>query len=262
MVEAMYATEGQLPPEKQAQLLERIADNALERRLRELAPMVEAVQATEGQLPPEKTELLLKQIAEGAAKRRLYCPVNPEEVMRVIRIDDMCIHISQAGVWFEGGELSKFLNRLKAGGDLFSGFGRDDLTRPTLEAIDAMRKKMGRRTEFEESKKNQVKDSVEAAFDAYHQAPQSMTMRCSACLVRFQLEDVKSVATHPSLKGDPLLGQEAFLRFIPDAGNMMPDGKIKDAKGSVCTQTACPECHQILSYESVSALTENPYAPA
>ena len=67
MVEAMHATEGQLPPEKQAQLFERIADNAIERRLKELAPMVEAVQATEGQLPPEKTELLLKQIAEGAA---------------------------------------------------------------------------------------------------------------------------------------------------------------------------------------------------
>ena len=238
-------------------------DNSeLEARLWELAPMVEAMHATEGQLPPEKREQLLKRIAEGAAKRRLYCPVNPEEVMGAMKIDDMCIHISQAGVWFEGGELSKFLDRLKAGGGLFSGFGRDDLTRATLEAIDAMRKKMGRRTEFEESKKNQVKDSVEAAIDAYHQAPQSMTMRCSACLVRFQLENVKWVATHPSLKGDPLLGQEAFLRFIPDAGNKMPDGKIKDAKGSVCTQTACPECHQILSYASVSALTENPYAPA
>jgi len=45
-------------------------DNSeLEARLRELAPMVEAMHATEGQLPPEKRELLLTQIAEGAAKR-------------------------------------------------------------------------------------------------------------------------------------------------------------------------------------------------
>ena len=98
-------------------------DNSeLEARLRELAPMVEAVQATEGQLPPEKTELLLKQIAEGAAKRRLYCPVNPEEVMRVIKIHDMYIHISQAGVWFEGDELSRLLGSLKADGGPFGGF--------------------------------------------------------------------------------------------------------------------------------------------
>ena len=111
--------------------------------------MVEAMHATEGQLPPEKREQLLKRIAEGAAKRRLYCPVNPEEVMGAMKIDDMCIHISQAGVWFEGGELSKFLkflDRLKAGA--------------TLEAIDAMWKKMGRRTEFEESKKNQDQKKI------------------------------------------------------------------------------------------------------
>jgi len=125
-------------------------DNSeLEARLWELAPMVEAMHATEGQLPPEKREQLLKRIAEGAAKRRLYCPVNPEEVMGAMKIDDMCIHISQAGVWFEGGELSKFLkflDRLKAGA--------------TLEAIDAMWKKMGRRTEFEESKKNQDQKKI------------------------------------------------------------------------------------------------------
>jgi hypothetical protein len=71
MVEAVQASEGQLPPEKQAQLLERIAENVLERRLKELAPMVEAMHATEGQLPPEKTEPLLKRIAEGAAERKL-----------------------------------------------------------------------------------------------------------------------------------------------------------------------------------------------
>jgi hypothetical protein len=39
---------------------------------------------------------------------------------------------------------------------------------------------------------------------------------------------------------------------------MIPDGKPKDAKGRVCTQTACPKCHQILPNELVAALTEHP----
>ena len=104
-----------------------------------------------------------------------------------------------------------------------------------------------------------VKESVEAAFSGYHTDPASITMRCHDCSARFQPEDVKWVATHPSLKGDPILGQEAFLRFFPSGP--CPEG-VLDAKGSACTQTACPKCHQILQYESVATLTENPYAPA
>ena len=100
---------------------------------------------------------------------------------------------------------------------------------------------------------------VEAAFSGYHTDPASITMRCHDCSARFQPEDVKWVATHPSLKGDPILGQEAFLRFFPSGP--CPEG-VLDAKGSACTQTACPKCHQILQYESVATLTENPYAPA
>jgi hypothetical protein len=87
-------------------------------------------------------------------------------------------------------------------------------------------------------------------------------MGCPYCLEEFQTKEIKWVATSPELRSDPLLGADHFLRFVPNASNMMPDGKIKDAKGSVCTQTACPKCHQILQYESVATLTENPYAPA
>jgi hypothetical protein len=147
MVEAVQATEGQLPPEKQAQLLERIADNALERRLKELAPMVEAVQATEGQLPPEKMELLLKRIAKGTAKRRL-----------------------------------------------------------------------------------QARDEERGKY------------RCPWCWWEFDI--FASVATHPSLKGDPLLGQNEFLRFIANRFNAA--GKALDAMGSVCDELACPNCHDKL----------------
>jgi hypothetical protein len=161
----------------------------LESRLKGLAPMVEAMHATEGQLPPEKQAQLLMRIPKKQVK----------------------------------------------------------------EFVDAAFVKESVEAAF-------VKESVEAAFDAYHGFGQaSITMRCHDCSARFQPEDVKWVATHPSLKGDPLLGQEAFLRFIsPPQGS---EG-VLDAKGSACTQTACPKCHQILQYESVATLTENPYAPA
>jgi hypothetical protein len=369
MVAAMHATEDQLPPEKQAQLLERIADNALERRLKELAPMVEAVQATEGQLPPEKTELLLKRIAEGAAKRRFQArdealwkelasaiarvpvalrkewaklpelldklpdpqswlrahlqtfdesvaahaspcaPPTPAYVaplaegiprrkvqLRMVRFlftGPLLILGGAAGlVWMIGwlwmiGVLGGIgllwlcsrlistartaaeskvcylkLNRILSPSEvrLPSHVELEELMEKSLQSLppnvkDALRVNLIKLPELLKNTPDARQRWEEMlSLEKGEDLPVMIVedMGCPYCLEEFQTKEIKWVATSPELRSDPLLGADHFLRFVPNASNMMPDGKIKDAKGSVCTQTACPKCHQILPYESVA----------
>lgn len=49
------------------------------------------------------------------------------------------------------------------------------------------------------------------------------------------------VATHPDLRGDEFLGEDALKRFLPSRFDA--DGFAIDAMGSRCTQIACPKCH-------------------
>ena len=67
---------------------------------------------------------------------------------------------------------------------------------------------------------------------------------CPSCWRAFDAGDVLSVATHESLRGDPLLGEDAPLRFLPirfdDAGHAI------DPMGQPTSQLACPHCRRIL----------------
>jgi len=51
------------------------------------------------------------------------------------------------------------------------------------------------------------------------------------------------VANHPALKGDPLLGGDAYLRFLP---NRFAGHKALDVKGNECSEIACPHCHHVV----------------
>jgi hypothetical protein len=72
---------------------------------------------------------------------------------------------------------------------------------------------------------------------------------CPSCMKRF--EDAMWIATHEDLRPDPVLKEQVmgdggrlitFIRFFADASNLMPDGTVKDAMGSICSQMACPHC--------------------
>jgi len=63
---------------------------------------------------------------------------------------------------------------------------------------------------------------------------------CPWCWWKFEAKNVKWVATHPALKGDPLLGRDSYLRFIP---NSFSGQKALDSQGGECTEIACPHCH-------------------
>jgi len=52
------------------------------------------------------------------------------------------------------------------------------------------------------------------------------------------------VATHDSLRGDPVLGEDAPQRFLATRFNDL--GQAVDAFGLPCTETACPHCRRVL----------------
>ncbi len=64
---------------------------------------------------------------------------------------------------------------------------------------------------------------------------------CLHCWTRFPVEDVMWQSEHRDLLGDPLLGEDAQLRFLPSRFDL--SGNAIDAKGQTCQELACPKCH-------------------
>lgn len=64
---------------------------------------------------------------------------------------------------------------------------------------------------------------------------------CPHCWFEFSPSNVRWIASHSELRGDPKLGREALRRF--SATRFNEAGDALDAKGQVCTKLACPRCH-------------------
>lgn len=67
---------------------------------------------------------------------------------------------------------------------------------------------------------------------------------CLHCWAKFAPEDVFWVSEHRELRGDPLLGEEAQLRFLATRFDL--SGNALDMKGQTCRDIACPKCHLTL----------------
>jgi hypothetical protein len=67
---------------------------------------------------------------------------------------------------------------------------------------------------------------------------------CPVCWLKFDTGDIMSVAVHDSLRGDPVLGADAPLRF--HATQFNDRGHALDVFGLPCTENACPHCRRIL----------------
>jgi len=64
---------------------------------------------------------------------------------------------------------------------------------------------------------------------------------CPHCWKRIESGSLKHIASHESLRGDPLLGPDSMKRF--QAESFSTDGFALDSQGSTCLETACPHCH-------------------
>jgi hypothetical protein len=67
---------------------------------------------------------------------------------------------------------------------------------------------------------------------------------CPICWTRFNAGDALSIAIHENLRGDPILGSDARLRFRPTRFN--DEGLALDPMGLACTDIACPHCRRQL----------------
>jgi hypothetical protein len=67
---------------------------------------------------------------------------------------------------------------------------------------------------------------------------------CPVCWTRFDAGDALSIAVHEDLRGDPILGSDARLRFQPTRFN--DQGLALDPMGLACTDLACPHCRRQL----------------
>lgn len=63
---------------------------------------------------------------------------------------------------------------------------------------------------------------------------------CLKCCRRFDTGDIMHIAVHDTLRGDPILGEDAQQRFLATRFNNA--GQALDAMGSPCLSIACPHC--------------------
>jgi hypothetical protein len=69
-------------------------------------------------------------------------------------------------------------------------------------------------------------------------------LMCPVCWLEFDAGDLMHVAAHDSLRGDPVLGEDAPQRFLATRFN--DKGQALDAFGLPCTEIACPHCRRVL----------------
>ena len=67
---------------------------------------------------------------------------------------------------------------------------------------------------------------------------------CPVCWLQFDSGDIMHIAVHDSLRGDPVLGEDAQQRFLATRFNNA--GQALDAMGLPCSEIACPHCRRKL----------------
>lgn len=67
---------------------------------------------------------------------------------------------------------------------------------------------------------------------------------CPVCWFRFDRGDAMNIATHASLRGDTVLGEEHMQRFL--ASRFNDRGQALDAMGLVAPEISCPHCRRKL----------------
>jgi hypothetical protein len=74
--------------------------------------------------------------------------------------------------------------------------------------------------------------------------PLRASITCPHCWTMFHPGEVLWVSKDPSLHGDPVLGADEQLRFLPTRFTV--EGLAIDVNGATCTKLACPKCHLII----------------
>ncbi|MDR2863418.1 MAG: hypothetical protein LBV54_06055 [Puniceicoccales bacterium] len=87
-------------------------------------------------------------------------------------------------------------------------------------------------------------DTLTASDNISGNTPDRGRFLCPACWLRFDAGDALAIATHESLRSDPVLGADIMLRFNPTRFNDF--GQAVDPMGLPATELACPHCRRQL----------------
>ena len=79
---------------------------------------------------------------------------------------------------------------------------------------------------------------------AFANPNQEGELTCPVCWLRFDTGDIMHIAVHDSLRGDPILGEDAQQRFLATRFN--DAGQAMDAMSIPCSEIACPHCRRKL----------------
>lgn len=71
--------------------------------------------------------------------------------------------------------------------------------------------------------------------------PLNQKVVCPSCWDQFSPADSLWISAHPDLYGDERLGEDFQKRFLPERFTVK--GSAIDAKGTICQELACPNCH-------------------
>jgi hypothetical protein len=84
---------------------------------------------------------------------------------------------------------------------------------------------------------------VEPARDAAFASPNPEgDLTCPVCWLRLDTGDIMHIAVHDSLRGDPILGEDAQQRFLATRFNNA--GQALDAMSLPSSEIACPHCRR------------------
>ncbi|MES2594570.1 MAG: hypothetical protein V4662_04505 [Verrucomicrobiota bacterium] len=93
----------------------------------------------------------------------------------------------------------------------------------------------------------QAQMAQEELVQAVHSEPVNMEygeFTCPVCWFKFDRGDAMNIAVHATLRGDPLLGEDAMQRF--HATRFNDRGQALDAMGISAPDLACPHCRRKL----------------
>ena len=97
-------------------------------------------------------------------------------------------------------------------------------------------------TEIEEESEGVSQERMASDTLIFQTSPSDTgSVMCPYCWYRCEREDLLYIARHPDLRGDPILGSDEAMRFLPS--HFTPEGHAIDSKGVVCPESACPRCH-------------------
>ncbi len=66
-------------------------------------------------------------------------------------------------------------------------------------------------------------------------------VQCPNCWHKFKPEEINFISRHPELIGDPIVGDNEYLRFLPNRFTV--NGEAIDPRGMATADLACPKCH-------------------